>query len=496
MKFTRLLICLTLALLFACSSEDPESGDEPQRTVIAFKDISASLPKPAKYGDYGALWGDFNGDGLLDLIYMGHGKGPLLLEQDSSGGFIDVTANSGIRNSNWKYTQQNDRHGGSCADFNNDGIADLFIGHGAKKGETLGIKYDELLRGNGDYTFTTVTQESGALNQYGRGRMGSWVDYDNDGWLDLYISNFRSANVMLKNNRDGTFSDVTDDTGLGYLGVRAAWADYDGDGHVDVLLGSPLKLYRNNGEGAFVDTSQALVGNRKVFAFSFSWGDIDNDGDLDVIVGRLNNESHLYINNDGEFSRLSVAALELQSNEMITGVAMADIDNDADLDIIRAGTHGHSVYLNQGKFRFQLLQIQGRETNPEDMYNGDLAVADFNRDGLVDIATDDLASYMLFENMSSVSNHWLQLRFRGETNNAMGFGARVWVSAGGELLAYRQYSGSPAAMKSSGCSPLHIGLGQHQSVDVRILWLNGEETRLIGVDVDQIIDVSEKGIVR
>jgi len=494
MKFALPISCLTLAVLFACSNDSEKSG-EPQGTAIAFKDISGSLPKPAKYGDYGALWGDFNGDGLLDLIYMGHGKGPLLLKQGSSGRFFDVTAYSGIQSSNWKYAGQNDRHGGSCADFNNDGIADVFIGHGAKKGETLGIKYDELLQGNGDYTFTTVTQESGVLNQYGRGRMGSWVDYNNDGWLDLYISNYKSENVMFKNNHDGTFSDVTADTGLGYLGVRAAWADYDRDGYVDVLLGSPLKLYRNNGQGAFIDTSQSLVGKRKVFAFSFSWGDIDNDGDLDVIVGRLNNESHLYINNDGEFSLLSGSALELRDGERITGVAMADIDNDTDLDIIRAGTHGHSIYLNQGEFRFKLFQIQGRETNLKEILHGDLAVADFNRDGLVDIATDDHASYMLFENTSTVNNHWLQLRFRGENNNAMGFGSKVWVSTDGELLAYREYSGSPAGMKSFGCSPLHIGLGQYQSVDVRILWLNGEETRLIGVDVDQIIDVSESGII-
>lgn len=159
----RCTFALIAIALTACGRDEP-----PAR--LAFEDIAADLPSIRVYGDYGALWGDFNNDDRLDLIYMGHGSGPLMLSQTEDHAFENVTGKSGIKDSDWEYIQQRDRHGASCADFDNDGNLDLFISHGAKEGETLGIKYDELLKGKGDFTFTEITRDAGTMNHFGRAR--------------------------------------------------------------------------------------------------------------------------------------------------------------------------------------------------------------------------------------------------------------------------------------------------------------------------------------
>lgn len=460
--------------------------------VFNFRNASSGIPA-TYYGDYGALWGDFNNDDRIDLIYAGHGQPalPLLLAQSAAGEFENVTGTSGIKTSDWEYDQQADRHGQSCSDFDNDGNLDLFISHGAKMGETLGIKFDELLRGNGDFTFTDVTQSAGTLNRFGRGRSSVWFDYDNDGWLDLYVLNFESNNAMYRNNSDGTFTDVTAAAGLAVNAAQAVPADFDQDGFIDLLVAWPLRLLRNNGSGSFVELSTAAFKNTGLFVYGIAVGDADNDGDLDIFVSRLENKSMLLVNDGVDFNLRESDAWKFASGELSTGVSWGDMDNDGLLDLVNIRSDGYFVYRNGGGLSFLTSRLDAPSPAIFNYRNGDAALADFNNDGLLDIATDDPNAYMLLENETASENHWLALQFNGTDNNKLGVGNKIWITSNGNLVAYREYTGTSGSLHSASCSPLHIGLGQHTEIDVRVRWLNGHESVLYNVSPDQLLTISD-----
>jgi hypothetical protein len=469
---------------------DAATNNDHPNVKVRFQNFSSALPERESYGDYGALWGDFNNDQKPDLVFPGHGSGVLILAQQENNVFEDVTSASGIKDSNWEYSQQSDRHGASCADFNNDGNLDLYISHGAKRGETLGIKFDELLRGNGDFTFTDVVKSAGTLNEQGRGRGGIWTDYNNDGWLDLYATNFVSNNAMYRNNGDGTFSDVTAETGLGFSAPRVVPVDFDQDGHIDLVIAWPLKLLRNDGTGVFEEVSKQEFPQTGIFAYGLAVGDADNDGDPDILVSGLGERNVLLINDNGKFHKVESDAW-LSDDDITTGSAWGNIDNDGLLDLVQVRSDGYYIFRNLGDLSFLAERIDAPAPNIEVEGNGDAALADFNDDGLLDIAADDTNGYLLLKNESTTSNSWLQLQFDGRKNNRLGFGNKVWITAKDKLLAYREYTGSAGGFRSFGCNPLHIGLGAHSVVDVRVRWLNGHETILENVTANQLLSISD-----
>ncbi len=480
-------LTLTVIMLVACDSNEP-----PRRLV--FEDNSSAMPSYSSSNDYGALWGDFNNDERLDLIYMGHGLGPLMLLQTDDHTFVDVTGDSGIKDSDWEYKQQRDRHGASCADFDNDGIIDLFISHGAAKGETLGVKYDELLKGNGDFTFTEVTRSAGTLNHFGRGRSSVWFDYDKDGWIDLFVANVSSKNVMYKNNGDGTFTDVTTKVGLAFAAVHTAPADFDQDGNIDLLVSWPLRLYRNNGAGKFVAVDKKAFPFSGIQSFDIAWGDADNDGDLDIFLSRGHRGNMLLINEGKSFRNFESPAWTVSSGNISTGAAWGDLDNDGLLDLVNIRSDGYYAYLNDGGLAFSAVKLNVPAAQIKQKRNGDAAVADFNNDGLLDIASDDPKRLMLLQNTSASANNWLQLNFHGTENNRLGIGNKIWISSQGELIAYREYTGTAGHLRSASCSPLHVGLGRNTGVEIRVRWLNGHETLLENVAVNRSLTVSDTDI--
>ncbi len=414
-----------------------------------------------------------------------------MLAQKEDNSFADVTSRSGIKTSDWVYSQQNDRHGASCTDFNNDGKLDMYISHGAQKGETLGIKYDELLRGNGDFTFSDITHSAGTLNQFGRGRASIWFDYNNDGWLDLYVTNYDSNNVMYKNNGDSTFTDVTAETGLGFSGAHAAPADFDQDGDIDLLVAWPLRLFRNNNSGKFVELTKAEFKYKDMFAYGIVWGDPDNDGDLDIFFSGLGNESMLLINDKGTFRELEGNAWKLNGNNISTGVAWGDMDNDGFLDLVSIRSDGYFIYKNKGELSFSVVKLDAPAPAITDEKSGDAALADFDNDGLLDIATDDSNAYMLLRNETATSNHWLKLQFQGKNNNRLGIGNKIWITSKGNLVAYREYTGTPGNLRSASCNELHIGLAQNSKVDIQVQWLNGYVSVLQDVNANQLLTITD-----
>ena len=231
-------------------------------------------------------WVDLDADGILDLFVVNHGGVPTLLRNRGDGTFKNVRPRSGI-------STTGDRHGAAWGDYNNDGLPDLFITLGAERASALGDKTDQLYRNDGDGHFTEVAGIAGVENRFGRGRSVNWIDYDNDGLLDLFIKNFDTPNVLYRNNGDGTFTDVAEAAGLAAApGTIASWADYDGDGHVDLVVTAPAgpdRLYRNNGDGTFTDvTKRAGLATRggRFNGAGVAWGDYNGDGLLDLYIAR------------------------------------------------------------------------------------------------------------------------------------------------------------------------------------------------------------------
>lgn len=369
---------------------------------------------------------------------MGHGHIPQILQQIEDGTFLNVSAANGIKADNWDSPEQRDRHGGSCADFNNDGGADLYIGHGA----TPGTKYDELLKGSGDFTFSNIAKTAGTINQFGRGRLGIWADYNNDGFVDL-------------------------------------------------LLASPIRLLRNTGNHLFEDVTQKSIGKQNLFGYGLAWTDIDSDGDQDFVVSRLGSEPWIFVNHELKFQGSPLKGVNRTQGLSVSGISPADIDNDGDIDLILNTSEGIQSYLNDGELNFTQQLISSRLKNSSNVRHGDIALADFNHDGMLDFASDDVDGYFLFKNETVNSNNWLQIDFEGIRNNAMGIGNKVKILVEGEVVASTQYYGSVAGLRSFGCSVLHLGLKDHGNVTVLVEWPNGFESKVENVRANQRIVIGD-----
>ena len=453
-----------------------------------FEDVSGLLDGPestdpltAPRHDYGPLWGDLDGDGWTDLIFMNHGDFPSLYLNQEGITFHDHFAGSGLRKDDWRYPQHRDRHGAACADFDNDGDLDLFITHGAKRGDTLGVKYDELLANQGDGTFVEISHQAGALNRQGRSRTPIWFDYNGDGWLDLLIGNFVSANVLLENRGDGTFSDVSAETGMAEEGAaHPSWADQDGDGDPDLMSLWPVSIHRNEGSGSLVK-----VPFSKSPGYPFvpspvatAWGDFNNDGAIDVFVAsRLPGRSSLFSNRFGRFQRVPID-LDLGPEEGGAGAAWGDLDNDGDLDLIVLGTERVRLLENLGASAFVARPLSAAPLRPG--VDGDVDITDFDRDGRLDLAISAEDGQHLFRN-SGHAGRWTTLSLRGTTSNAGGLGATVSLHLAGAPIATRQQLGDSGFHKSVGCSPLHLGLGEQDTIELRTRWPSGRRMRISGV---------------
>jgi hypothetical protein len=419
-----------------------------------------------QFGGINLVQTDYDNDGWLDLFVMRGGwdypTRNSLLKNNKDGTFTDVTAESGLDTGAFR------THTATWADFDNDGFLDLFIGHE--------FDQSQLFRNKGDGTFEDVSRKAG-IDKVAFTKGANWGDYDNDGYADLYVSNFGADNFLYHNNHNGTFTDLAKQLHVEkpLMSFPCWFFDYDNDGWLDIfvssfmpsvtevvlgLLGMPpqaetMRLYRNTGKGGFLDVTMAVGLNRVVPSMGANFGDLDNDGFLDFYLGTGAPSYAALMPNFMFRNRLGKDFVDVTSStgtghlQKGHGVAFSDVDNDGDQDVA--------------------INIGGAA--PGDKYNK-----------------------AVFANPGQ-GNNWLSIKLTGVKSNRAAIGAKIKLVTEDETgkirACYRQVSSGG----SFGASSLtqEIGLGKASSVkNLEIYWPTSN-TKQVFSDVrkNQFIEIKE-----
>ena len=484
---------------------------------------------------------DFDSDGWPDLFCTNGATlpslsktGPLywnrLYRNNRDGTFSDVTAKAGLQGKGYCM-------GVAVGDYNNDGHEDLFV---------AGVHANFLYRNNGDGSFVDVTREAGLSGPGSLGRpawsVGAcWIDYDNDGHLDLFISNYcdwepgtdpicggmqdqaraychpdryRAQSMQLyHNNGDGTFTEVTRKQGLPDLlgkGMGLAIADFAANGHPGIFVANDNArnlLLRNTGNGfeeIGVDAGVAYNGDgRNISGMGADFGDIDGDGRPDIVMTGLKNETYEVFLNQGRSAfddgSVRTGLLSLSRRWNGWGCGLVDLDNDGWLDLFVAGggldtqdAQSNRIYQNHGG-RFEDVTDQvGSDFSHPALHRG-VVFADFDRDGRMDAAVTALnAPIELWWNRTPQQNpprHWLQVRLSGRKSNRSAIGAEIRCRAAGRLQL-RTVSGSMGYGSTSDLT-VHFGLGDAPRAAVEIRWPSGRVQNLGDAAADQRLNLTE-----
>jgi len=411
-------------------------------------------------------WADFNNDGFQDL-FVSTRTGPSLLYSNNGNGTFSQILVAPVA------TDNGICFGATWGDYDNDGFLDLFVG-------VNNSGNDWLYHNNGRGGFTKIT--TGAIvNSGGNANNCGWADYDNDGYLDLWVANSDQNDFLYHNNGDGTFTRITTNaialkTGNSQGG---SWADYDNDGWPDLFVSrvnEPNLLYHNEGRGIFTPVTNGIIVHDVSVGQGTSWGDYDNDGYLDLFVVNPNARNFLYHNNgDGTFNKITNAAIVTDIGNG-HGCGWADYDNDGYLDLFVANRLGANfLYHNNGDGTFARVTSGVVPTDGADAVAG--AWADYDNDGFPDLFVTELNSFnnRLYRNNGN-TNAWLTLKLEGRLSNRAAIGAKVRVKATIGSRAFwqlREISGG-GGLGSQNDLRAGFGLGDATQVDlVRIEWPSG-----------------------
>ncbi len=380
-----------------------------------FTDVTAGSGLDVKLG-YGQAVSvaDYDNDGRPDLYLTAFG-GNHLFHNNGDGTFTDVTAKAGVADLGKKGQENPWPLSASWGDYDNDGKLDLFVCHYCRW--SLALSKDcrnpagqlaycrpqvfepsrcRLYHNNGDGTFTDVTEKSGLGKSLGKEMSAAWLDYDDDGWMDLFVTNDTIVNFLFHNNHDGTFTDKAILAGVAYTeqgaassGMGIGVGDYDNDGREDLFVvnfsGQPKSAFHNMGKGLFdsVSSQTGLAStNLQFLAFGLECLDYDLDGYKDLIVGNghvldardaLNNSStyaesqQLFHNqHDGAFAEDLRSLGDLVLPRVTRGLAVGDLDNDGDLDVVMVSQTGPlQWYRNDGgnQNHWVTLRLEGVRCN-------------------------------------------------------------------------------------------------------------------------------------
>ena len=492
---------------------------------------------------------DYDRDGLMDIYFTNGAKSPSLQRTGpehwnrlyrnlGNSRFADVTERAGVRGEGYMM-------GAAAADFDNDGFPDLFV---------AGVGRNILYRNLGNGTFRDVTAEAQVSRPHPKyGPMwsihGAWGDFDRDGWLDLFVVNYcvwdpasepfcgeqgpglrtychprhyaPLPNQLFRNNRDGTFSDVSTDSGVAShlgKGMGAAVGDVDGDGWADVFVANdtePNFLFRNRGDGTFEEVAArwGVAVNQfgaPVSAMGADLRDVDNDGRLDLFVTDLANEGFLLFRHAGtHFEDVSDLSGITRATLPYAGWSnpVADYNNDGWKDLFSANGHvtdnieriqgrsyrqGNALFLNRGNGTFDDVSAKtGRDLIKPGAHRG-AAVADFDNDGRLDLVVSALGERAkLLRNVGTSDGRWLMLRLVGRASNREGLGTivRLTLDDGRVLMSHATTS---VGFASSSDPRVHFGVPRNRTVErVSLQWPSGASQTIERPALNQILTVEE-----
>ncbi len=473
-------------------------------TDLLFEDLTEAAGLSASSRP---AWGDIDNDGDDDLL----ASASKLFRNNGDGSFTDISEAAGITGISGS---------GVFADYDNDGHLDYYAFGSGDTEETR----DRLVHNNGDGTFTAVDQNEGHPSDLVPTEAAAWADYDRDGWVDLYVASYEVRDEegnstcygdrLWKNLGFGVFKDVTRESGMEQIyaqcGRGLAWGDFDNDGWPDLYVANyrldPNFLFHNNGDGTFTDVAEerGVKGVMQQLYYGHSigadWGDFDNDGDLDLFVGNLahprfidfSDKSMLYLNSgapDYTFTDIRESA-GIAYSETHSDPVFFDYDNDGWLDLFVTGVYTEYISFLYHNNRDQTFTETGYETGLWLRNGWGVSVSDYDRDGDLDVMTKQLFRNGLDPDGSS--NHWLQVQIIGHKTNRAGIGTRVRVvtPAGGQIREVQGGKGTGA----QNSMVLHFGLGQATEIsEVRAFFADGGEATVENAVVDTRIVIEESG---
>jgi enediyne biosynthesis protein E4 len=490
---------------------------------------------------------DYNNDGLLDIFFTNGAEIPSLqktgpayanrlFRNNGDGTFIDVTEKAGLTGIGYSM-------GVAAGDYDNDGFVDLYV---------TGLNQNQLFHNNGDGTFTDVTAKTGVtgiIPGYGKawGATAGWFDYNNDGFLDLLVVdyldyNMKSAklctaqgqpaycspinflgtpNILYRNNRDGTFTDVSQQSHISQFigkGMGVSFADYDNDGFTDIFVTNDTFqnfLLHNNGDGTFSEVgllagvAYTAFGNA-VAGMGTDFRDLENNGRPDIFETAMFGEGFpLYRNmGKGQFQDATGSSGLTKYTSRLTawGAGVFDFDNDGWKDLFTANsdildnsmelTHRpyplpNGLFRNLGNLAFEDLSGKAGPSFSVPAAHRGAAFGDLNNDGKIDAVVTVLnGPPEIWMNRTSNANHWILLKLVGVKANRDGLGTKVKITT--SLGDQYNQATTAVGFNSSSDKRVHFGLGSATMIDrIELAWPSGIKQVLTNVKADQILTITE-----
>ncbi len=499
----------------------------------------------------GAAFLDYDNDGWMDIFLLSGsriegsaGVGNRLYKNNRDGTFTDVTEKAGLQRTGWASSV-------AVGDYNNDGFDDLFVTYWGQ---------NVLYRNNGNGTFTDVTAAAGLLHSGTKWGSGcTFLDYDRNGHLDLFVANYLefdlhsipkpganaycnwqgmpvlcgprgltpSVAALYRNNGNGTFTDVSTESGVnkvqGSYMMTAVAADFNNDGWPDIYVAcdsTPSFLLLNQKNGTFIDAGLewgvALnEDGQEQAGMGVGVGDFNLDGNLDILKTHFADDTSVLYRYTGKenFDDVTIASgLGVETRFIGWGAGIVDLDNDGnpDLFMVTGGVYPElarklakypmktprTIFRNLGNGKFEeLLEMAGPGITAPHCSRG-CAFGDFDNDGDLDVLVINLNEPpSLLRNDVTGKNHWLKVKLIGVKSNRGAVGARVTAHYGDKVQAQEVLSQS--SFYSSNDSRLHFGLGAAKTANLVIRWPNGGTETVMNVSADQLVTVKEgSGIVK
>ena len=523
-----------------------------QRANLKFTTSSSPTPNKNQVETMvaGVALFDYDNDGYLDVYVVNGAAIPSLTKEspiywnrlfhnNHDGTFTDVTEKAGVAGSGYGM-------GAAVGDYDNDGRPDLFVAN---------VTGNQLFHNNGDGTFTDVTARAGLEGAKLDGKKmwsagAGWFDYNNDGLLDLFVVNYckwqvnedpyctigggtrgychpkyyaPTHNTLYRNNGDGTFTDVSEETGISAQpgkGMSVSFADYDGDGFLDAFVANDTTrnfLFHNLGGKKFEEIGAAAgvaygSNGSALSGMGSDFRDVDNDGHPDIWHTAVEFETFpLYMNRGrGEFTDATVSSgLARWTSQMSGwGNGIFDLDNDGEKDLLVARSNvldnisglvaerqypePNSVFRNlrNGKFE-DVSAAAGPDFGKPAPHRG-VAFGDIDNDGHIDAVVTVLnGPVKLFHNVSTDHNHWILLKLVGRKSNRMGIGAQIQITTVDGTSQWNEVT-TAVGYASSSDSRVHFGLGSNRQIKtIDIHWPSGIHQQLHDVGVDRVLTIAE-----